>query len=72
MPKIKFHKVAAIIVLVATAAWIATGKFSSVGSASQEAEATRTAEAEQERPSVLRTVQVVVPSRVEHARTIRV
>ncbi|WP_163265377.1 efflux RND transporter periplasmic adaptor subunit [Chelativorans alearense] len=72
MPKIKFHKVAAVVVLVATAAWIATGKFSSVGSASQEAEAARTAEAETERPTVLKTVQVAVPPRLEHARTIRI
>ena len=74
MPKIKYHRIAAILVLVATAAWIATGEFSSVGSASQEAEAARKAEAEKvaERPATLKTVQVARPPRLEHARTIRI
>ena len=36
MPKIKFHKIAAVAVLIATAAWVATGEFSSVGSAAAE------------------------------------
>ncbi|CCV11023.1 efflux RND transporter periplasmic adaptor subunit [Mesorhizobium sp. STM 4661] len=33
MPKFRFHKLAAIIVLIGFAAWMATGQFSSVGSA---------------------------------------
>jgi len=69
MAKLKFHKIAAVTVLVATAAWIATGEFSSVGSASQEA---KPAAAQEERPVVLKTVQVAVPPRLEHARTIHV
>lgn len=73
MAKIKFHKVAAIAVLVATAAWVATGEFSSVGSAADEAEAARAATAEQEQQEApLRTVAVVNPPRVEHSRAIRI
>lgn len=70
MPKIKLHKVAAIAVLVATAAWVATGEFSSVGSAAGEAEA-RAPEAAQEEHAPLRTVGVVNPPRVRHSRAIR-
>ena len=33
MAKFKFHKLAALAVLIASAAWVATGEFSSVGSA---------------------------------------
>ena len=72
MSKIKFHKVAAIAVLVVTAAWVATGEFSSVGSAADEAQAERKAEAQQERPATLRTVGVVTPPRIQHARAIRI
>ena len=72
MPKFRFHKAAAIVVLIATAAWVATGEFSSVGSAADETEAPRPAEAEQEEQAPLRTVAVVTPPRVEHARAIRV
>ena len=72
MPKFRFHKAAAIVVLIATAAWVATGEFSSVGSAADETEAPRPAEAEQEEQAPLRTVAVVTPPRIEHARAIRV
>lgn len=72
MPKIRFHKVAAIAVLVATAAWVATGEFSSVGSAADTSEAPPKAEAAREEQAPLRTVAVVTPPRVEHARAIRV
>lgn len=70
MARFRFHKVAAIAVLVVTAVWIGTGEFSSVGSAQVEAPATPAAEAP-ETPAVLRTVAVVVPPRVDHARSIR-
>lgn len=70
MARFRFHKVAAIAVLVVTAVWIGTGEFSSVGSAQVEAPATPAAEAS-ETPAVLRTVAVVVPPRVDHARSIR-
>ncbi|MBX3579025.1 MAG: efflux RND transporter periplasmic adaptor subunit [Rhizobiaceae bacterium] len=71
--KIRFHKLAAIAVLIGFSAWIATGEFSSVGSAQSEAEATPPATAAEEAaPPVLRTVAVVVPPRVQHARAIRI
>lgn len=71
MAKIKFHRMAAIVVFLATAAWVATGEFTSVGSAADEAEAARQAEpAEKEVP--LRTVGVVDPPRITHARAIRI
>lgn len=70
MPKIKFHKVAAVAVFVVSAAWILTGQFSSAGSASQEVGAKP---AETATPSApMRTVAVVTPPRVQHARAIRV
>ena len=36
MPRVRFHKLAAFVVLVGFAAWMGTGKFSSVGSAATE------------------------------------
>lgn len=69
MSKFKFHKFAALAVFVATAAWVATGEFSSVGSAQDEPNAQRT-----ETPKVeerRHTVAVVRPPRVEHSRAIR-
>ncbi len=71
MAKIKFHKVAAIAVLVVTAAWVATGEFSSVGSAADESDAPRPAE-RTETPVPARTVGVVNAPRTEHARAIRI
>lgn len=69
MQKIRFHKLAALIVLIGFAAWMGTGKFSSVGSAAIDAKA----ETEAERPrSPVRTVAVVTPPRVSHARAIRI
>ena len=53
MPRIKFHKVAAVVVLIATAAWVATGEFSSVGSAADEA---APSPIETERPKTVHTV----------------
>ena len=38
MPKIRFHKLAALVVLVGFAGWVVTGEFSSVGSAQNEAD----------------------------------
>lgn len=71
MAKIKFHKVAAIAVLVATAAWVVTGEFSSVGSAAGEDQAPAKSEATKAAVP-LRTVGVVTPPHVEHARAIRI
>lgn len=70
MSKIRFHKLAALAVLVGFAAWMATGEFSSVGSAQPDAEA-KPAQAEQTKAPV-RRVAVVVPQRVNHSRAIRV
>jgi membrane fusion protein, multidrug efflux system len=85
MPKIRFHKLAAVVVLIAFAAWMTTGKFSSVGSASADnkpkaaevdkaqtpdTSKPKTAEAEPKAP--LRTVAVVTPPRRTYARAIRI
>ena len=78
--KIRFHKLAAVVVLIGFAAWMTTGEFSSVGSASKAAEAEqpktpdagkpKAAEAEPKAP--LRTVAVVTPPRRTYARAIRI
>ena len=70
MAKFKFHKIAAVLVLLAFAAWTATGEFSSVGGAADEAAARKAAEVVP--PPVLRTVAVITPPRVDHARAIRI
>ncbi|MGE0502374.1 MAG: efflux RND transporter periplasmic adaptor subunit [Rhizobiaceae bacterium] len=70
MPKIRFHKIAALVVLAGFAAWIATGEFSAVGSAQDEA-APKTPEVVEEAKPPLRTVAVVTPPRVNHSRAIR-
>ncbi|TGQ30448.1 MULTISPECIES: efflux RND transporter periplasmic adaptor subunit [unclassified Mesorhizobium] len=84
MPKFKFHKLAAVVVLIGFAAWIGTGVFSSVGSASADskakaAEQPKTADAgkpkpaEAEQPKATpRTVAVVAPPRRTFARAIRI
>ncbi len=72
MPRVPFHRVAAFAVFAAAAAWVATGEFSSVGGAvavDQERPAAETAE---QPAAPLRTVAVVVPHHVDHARTIRI
>jgi multidrug efflux system membrane fusion protein len=73
MSKFKFHKLAAIVVLIVFAGWVATGAFSSVGSESQaeKPNAAEQANAEAEAAPV-RTVKVVVPPRQSHARAIRI
>jgi multidrug efflux system membrane fusion protein len=70
MAKYRFHKLAALVVLAGFAAWMGTGEFSSVGSAANEDE-TKTEAAEQP-AAPLRTVAVVTPPRVQHARAIRI
>ncbi|MEC9243909.1 MAG: efflux RND transporter periplasmic adaptor subunit [Pseudomonadota bacterium] len=70
MPKIRLHKLAAIAVLVATTAWIATGEFSSVGSASEETQTV--AQRPENKPAEAQTVTVATPPRIDHSRTIRV
>lgn len=82
MAKFRFHKFAAVAVLVGFAAWMGTGKFSSVGSAAAEGEAAPGAAepanpapqpaAAGETKAAPRTVAVVVPPRMQHARAIRI
>ncbi|MCB1466973.1 MAG: efflux RND transporter periplasmic adaptor subunit [Rhizobiaceae bacterium] len=73
MAKFKLHKVAAVAVLIGFAAWMGTGKFSSVGSAAPEngAAPTETAKPAEEK-TALRTVAVIVPPRIQHSRAIRI
>jgi membrane fusion protein, multidrug efflux system len=63
----KFHRIAAFFVLVAAAAWIATGEFSAVGSA-EEAQA---ADAPATDQRGIRTVAAVESAFVNYARKIR-
>lgn len=70
MPKFRFHKLAALLVLIGFAAWVATGEFSSVGSAS-DTEKPKAVEKEQPK-ALARTVAVVTPPRSVHARAIRI
>ena len=70
MAKYRFHKIAAVAVLIASAAWIATGEFSSVGGAASEAEPQQK-QATEAPAKPLRTVGVIHPDRVQHARAIR-
>jgi multidrug efflux system membrane fusion protein len=70
MPRVKFNKLIAFVVLAGFAAWMGTGKFSSVGSAATEDPAKP---APKEEPkATLRTVAVVAPPHVQHARAIRI
>lgn len=71
MSKFKFHKLAAIVVLIVFAGWVATGAFSSVGSDAPSEEA-KTTEQPKAEPVPIRTVKVVVPPRQAHARAIRI
>lgn len=69
----KFHRIAAFCVMVAAGAWIATGEFSSVGSA-QTAEGKESLTPEPvaaEKGPLVRTVSAVEPRFVDHARAIR-
>ena len=73
MPKIKFHKLAAVAVLVVSAAWILTGQFSTAGSAAPDREPKPAGAATPAAPAgPLRTVAVVSPPRLKHARAIRI
>lgn len=76
MAKYRFHKIAAVVVLVGFAAWMGTGKFSSVGSAAAESEKTPAAESAAPKPAEAaakgRTVAVIVPPRMQHQRAIHI
>jgi multidrug efflux system membrane fusion protein len=68
----KFHRIAAFCVMVGAAAWIATGEFSSVGSAqTAEGKESPTPETPTETAPLVRTVSAVEPKFVDHAREIR-
>jgi multidrug efflux system membrane fusion protein len=71
MARFRFHKIAAVAVLVGVTAWVATGEFSSVGSAQNEAPPSA-AEAVEPAKAPLRTVAVITPPRITHARAIRI
>jgi membrane fusion protein, multidrug efflux system len=69
----KFHRIAAFCVMAGAVAWIATGEFSSVGSAqTAEGKESPTPEAPVASNSPLvRTVSAVEPVFIDHARAIR-
>lgn len=81
MAKIKFHTVAAVFVAVAAGVWVATGEFTSVGSAAKD-DGTPQAVAEQSEADApadtaletapLKTVAYVNPLFAEHNRVIRI
>ncbi|MBC7283839.1 efflux RND transporter periplasmic adaptor subunit [Hoeflea sp.] len=70
----RFHTVAAFVVLAVSAAWVATGEFSSIGSAAQDSEdgAPKAEQAAAELQKSLRTVAVTEPDFIEHNRIIRI
>ena len=70
----RFHTIAAFVVLAVSAAWVATGEFSSIGSAAQDSadDAPRAEQAAAEPQKTLRTVAVAEPAFIEHNRIIRI
>lgn len=72
MAKFAFHKIAAVAVLGAAAAWVLTGQFASVGSAAADTEKPAATEPAQGATKMLHTVGYVVVPPASHARAIRV
>ncbi|MGL4487860.1 MAG: efflux RND transporter periplasmic adaptor subunit [Rhizobiaceae bacterium] len=72
MARIRFHKIAAVIVLIGAVTWVATGEFSFVGSAASEGE--KTAEPTKVETAVKppRTVSAVAVPFIEHRLTTRI
>ena len=70
MPRVRYTKLVALLVLAGFAVWMGTGKFSSVGSAATEP-VEKPAAAEQPKAPA-RTVGVVKAPHVQHARAIRI
>lgn len=73
----KSHHVAAFLVLIASAVWIFTGEFNSVGSLATDDEASNTVAARQaadeaENPRPLQTVGVAKIPSMDHARSVRI
>ena len=72
----KAHRIAALLVMIAAGAWIATGEFASVGSQTQahadtSAQAAEAPAAEPEVTRLVRTVAGMVPEFQDHIRKIR-
>ncbi|MEM8539430.1 MAG: efflux RND transporter periplasmic adaptor subunit [Pseudomonadota bacterium] len=73
----KSHHVAAFLVLIASAVWIFTGEFNSVGSSASEDQASITVAARQaadeaNNPRALQTVGVAKIPSMDHARSVRI
>ena len=66
------NRVTAAVVLVAAAAWVATGEFSAVGSQEADPAVLSVAPPEPQPPAAVRTVAAVVPVLADYAREIRV
>lgn len=66
------HRLLAIIVLIAAAAWVATGEFAAVGSEEAKAEQPERVNVGAPTQAPLRTVAAMVPVFVDHAREIRI
>lgn len=71
MPRVRLNKLIAFAVLVGFGVWMGTGKFSAVGSAAPEEKPVKPAEVAQP-AAPARTVAVVVPPHIQHARAIRI
>lgn len=69
--RVRFNKLIAFAVLVGFAAWMGTGKFSSVGSAANETPGEQPPKVEEPK-QVVRTVGVVLAPHIQHARAIRI
>ena len=75
MSYFRLHRVAALVVLGAAAAWVSTGQFAAVGTAKSEDQSsvstTDPAAAPAEIAPLIRTVSAVTPEFADHARIIR-
>ncbi|EEW24186.1 efflux RND transporter periplasmic adaptor subunit [Rhodobacter ferrooxidans] len=72
LKKFKGHRILAIIVLFAAAAWVATGQFAAVGSEEPALAAAADKPAAPPATTNLRTVAAVRPDFIDHAREIRI
>ncbi|MAY61328.1 MAG: efflux transporter periplasmic adaptor subunit [Rhizobiales bacterium] len=78
MPRMRFHRLAAFVVLAVSAAWVATGEFASVGSATDEDQTSAETGSAVTEPAAgqaearQHTVAVSSPDFIEHDRIVRV
>ena len=72
MAKFRFHKLLSIVVLIAAGAWVATGEFSSVGSAAQESPEAQPTVKPADTAKAPRTVSALLVPQVDHRLTIRI